>query len=74
MKQGENEVVKYKLFDGPEGMKIDPKGNLTWTPNPIQVDTINYSVVALHGVATDTEFVSLFVNHPPVIKKPSWYE
>jgi len=68
-KQGENEVVKYKLFKGPEGMKIDPKGNLTWTPNPVQVDTINYAIVAMHGVATDTEYVSLFVNHPPIIKK-----
>ena len=68
-KQGEDEIVKYKLFYGPDGMKVDPKGNLLWTPNPVQVDTVKYALVAMHGVATDTQFVDLFVNHPPVIKK-----
>ena len=40
--------------------------------NPLQVDTIKYALIASHGVATDSQFVSLFVNHPPVIKMLQW--
>ena len=68
-KQGEDSIVKYKLFYGPDGMKVDPKGEITWTPNPVQVDTVSYAIVATYGVATDTQYVDVFVNHPPIIKK-----
>ena len=47
---------------------MHPDGAISWTPNPLQVDTVKYSIVVSHGVATDSQFVSLFVNHPPVIK------
>ena len=50
-------------------MKVDPKGDIGWTPNPVQVDTISYAIVATYGVATDTQYVDVFVNHPPIIKK-----
>ena len=67
-KQRTDEKISYKLFSGPDGMKIKPDGTISWTPNPVQVDTINYSVIVSHGVATDTQNVKLFVNHPPIIK------
>ena len=49
-------------------MKIQNDGTISWTPNPVQVDTIEYTVIASHGVAMDTQTVNLFVNHPPIIK------
>ncbi len=67
-KQKADQKISYKLFDGPDGMILLPDGTISWTPNPIQVDTVDYTVIASHGVATDTQFVSLFVNHPPIIK------
>ena len=67
-RQRPDEKINYKLFYGPDGMKMAPDGTVTWTPNPVQVDTMKYAVVVSHGVATDTQFVNLFVNHPPIIK------
>ena len=67
-RQRADEKINYKLFYGPDGMKMDPDGTVSWTPNPVQVDTMKYAVVVSHGVATDTQFVDLFVNHPPIIK------
>ena len=67
-KQKADQKINYKLFTGPEGMILHPDGSVSWTPNPLQVDTVKYSIIASHGVATDSQYVSLFVNHPPVIK------
>ena len=67
-RQKPDEKIKYKLFYSPDGMILQPDGTISWTPNPVQVDTIKYAVIASHGVATDTQFVNLFVNHPPIIK------
>ena len=50
-------------------MALQPDGTISWTPNPVQVDSVKYAVIASHGVATDTQFVDLFVNHPPIINK-----
>ena len=68
-KQKPDQKINYKLLTSPEGMILHPDGAISWTPNPIQVDTVKYTIVASHGVATDTQYVNLFVNHPPVIKK-----
>ena len=67
-RQRDDEKVKYKLFYGPEGMRIDASGAISWTPTPVQVDTVKYSLVVSHGVATDTQYVNVFVNHPPIVK------
>jgi len=67
-KQKADQEINYKLFYGPDGMLMRPDGTISWTPTPIQIDTVKYAVIASHGVATDTQFVSLFVNHPPIIK------
>jgi len=67
-RQRPDEKIKYKLFYGPDGMRMDPAGTVSWTPNPVQVDTAKYAIVVSHGVATDTQYVDLFVNHPPIIK------
>ena len=68
-KQKPDQIINYKLFYGPDGMSLQPDGTISWTPNPVQVDSVKYAVIASHGVATDTQFVDLFVNHPPVINK-----
>ena len=67
-RQRPDEKINYKLFYGPDNMNIAKDGTISWTPNPVQVDTMKYAVVVTHGVATDTQFVNLFVNHPPIIK------
>ena len=67
-KQKADQKINYKLFTGPEGMILHPDGAVSWTPNPLQVDTVKYAIIASHGVAIDSQYVSLFVNHPPVIK------
>ena len=67
-KQKPDQKINYKLFYSPDGMTLHPDGTISWTPNPIQVDSINYAVIASHGVASDTQFVNLFVNHPPIIR------
>ncbi|SVE44521.1 uncharacterized protein METZ01_LOCUS497375, partial [marine metagenome] len=38
-------------------------------PQETQIDTVEYALVSTHGVASDTQFVKVFVNHPPVIQK-----
>ena len=51
-------------------MRVEKKsGLLTWVPNETQIDTVEYALVSTHGVASDTQFVKVFVNHPPVIQK-----
>ncbi len=67
-RQQEDEKINYTLFYGPDGMQVDSNGNITWTPNPIQIDSVKYALVVSHGVATDTQYVNIFVNHPPIIK------
>ena len=67
-KQNADQKINYKLLENPQGMILHPDGAISWTPTPLQVDTARYTIVASHGVATDTQRVSLFVNHPPIIK------
>ena len=67
-KQKPDQKINYKLLTGPQGMVLHPDGAISWTPTPLQVDTARYVIIANHGVATDTQRVNLFVNHPPVIK------
>ena len=51
-------------------MRVDKKsGLLTWVPSEAQIDTVEYALVSTHGVASDTQFVKVFVNHPPIIQK-----
>ena len=40
-RQKPDEKINYKLFYGPEGMKIEPNGSISWRPNPIQIDSIS---------------------------------
>ena len=68
-KQKPDQTINYKLFYGPDGMIIQPDGTISWIPNPVQVDSVKFAIIASHGVATDTQFVDLFVNHPPIIKQ-----
>ena len=66
--QRTSEKAKYKLFYGPSEMKINIDGILEWTPIESDIDTIKYSIVTTHGVASDTQFVNVFVNHPPIVQ------
>ena len=69
-RQRTSQDANYKLFYGPSGMRVEKKsGLLTWVPNETQIDTVEYALVSTHGVASDTQFVKVFVNHPPVIQK-----
>lgn len=61
--------VGYELIDPPEGMTISKDGQIEWIPTATQIDTQSYFVVANHGMARDTQWVDLFVNHPPIIEK-----
>ena len=67
-RQKPDQKINYKLFYGPDGMSLQPDGTIAWTPGSTQIDSIEYAIIASHGVATDTQFVNLFVNHPPVIR------
>ena len=69
-RQRTSQEANYKLFFGPSGMTVDKKiGVLSWVPQETQIDTVEYALVSTHGVASDTQFVKVFVNHPPVIQK-----
>jgi hypothetical protein len=61
--------VGYELIDHPEGMIISEEGMIAWTPSVSQIDTQSYFIVANHGMARDTQWVNLFVNHPPIVEE-----
>ncbi len=67
--QNLNYPLEYSLLEAPEGMSIDQKGFVSWTPENTQVDTQSAQIVVQHGVAADTQHVELYVNHPPIIVK-----
>ncbi|MFH1852953.1 MAG: putative Ig domain-containing protein [Candidatus Neomarinimicrobiota bacterium] len=60
--------LTIELLNGPAGMAIDEGGRLRWTPLATQIDTQRFAIIARHGIASDTQRVAIFVNHPPVIK------
>jgi hypothetical protein len=61
--------LTYELVTAPEGMSVSATGLVEWTPAAAQIDTQRYVLVAHHGVATDTQSVAVFVNHPPIVEK-----
>jgi hypothetical protein len=61
-------ILKFDLAYSPDGMEIDNAGLITWTPGVTQIDTQKFMVKISHGVAVDSQGVSLYVNHPPVIE------
>lgn len=65
--EDKREELKFSLLRPPYGMTIDHGGHITWTPQPAQVDTVRFRIVASHGIAADTQFVFIFVNHPPIL-------
>jgi hypothetical protein len=58
----------FQLLQAPEGMTLSPEGAIDWMPTVAQVDTQRFTIVANHGVATDTQTVTVFVNHPPIVE------
>ena len=65
---GEQEELVYTLLRSPHGMKIDSAGLITWMPQNTQIDHQNFVVTVNHGFVADTQNVTLFVNHPPILK------
>ncbi|MFQ6611591.1 MAG: putative Ig domain-containing protein [Fidelibacterota bacterium] len=63
------QILSYNLVGAPEGMIISEDGLVEWTPSSAQIDSQSFKVVVRHGVATDSQRVNLFVNHPPVIEE-----
>jgi hypothetical protein len=49
-------------------MSVDETGLITWTPGVTQIDTQRFIIKVNHGVAVDSQLVSLFVNHPPIVR------
>ncbi len=60
--------LKFDLPKSPLGMNISSSGLITWTPTPNQIDFNDFTIVVMHGVASDTQDVSVFVNHPPIVE------
>ncbi|MFQ6605029.1 MAG: putative Ig domain-containing protein [Fidelibacterota bacterium] len=65
--QNLDQPVTVLLYQPPDGMEISTDGIIEWTPDETQIDTQTVAIVARQGVATDTQFVAIFVNHPPVL-------
>ena len=61
-------ILTFELPDAPDGMSIDQSGIVAWTPGVAQIDTQRFIVKVSHGVAVDSQRVSLYVNHPPIVK------
>ncbi|NOZ75084.1 MAG: hypothetical protein GXO90_06840 [FCB group bacterium] len=61
--------LEFSLIEAPDGMTVDSTGLVSWIPSNTQVDTQRFSLVVQHGVATDTQKVAVYINHPPVIVK-----
>jgi len=61
-------ILKFELSSAPVGMLIDDSGIVSWTPSSTQIDTQKFIVKLSHGVAVDSQKVSLYVNHPPIIE------
>ena len=61
-------ILTFSLDYAPNGMKIDKSGLITWNPAPDQIDNQSFKVRVNHGIAVDTQSVSIFVNHPPIIR------
>ncbi len=59
--------VSVLLSEAPDGMEISDAGIITWTPESTQIDTQYVTIVAQQGVATDTQRVNIFINHPPIV-------
>ncbi len=65
---GEHEELVYTMLRSPHGMTIDTTGLITWMPQNTQIDRQGFVVTVNHGFVADTQNVSLFVNHPPILK------
>ena len=60
-------ILSFGLTEKPDGMTINDVGLISWTPAVSQIDTQYFTVKVNHGVARDSQRVSLYVNHPPII-------
>ena len=65
--EDKREELLFTLIRSPYGMMVDNTGLIIWTPQSTQVDTQRYVISAHHGIAADTQHVSVFVNHPPIL-------
>ena len=61
-------LLSFSLPVKPSGMSVDEAGLITWTPGVTQIDTQRFIIKVNHGVAVDSQLVSLFVNHPPIVR------
>ena len=68
-RQDMDQELTYEMLYKPEGMTLSESGLVEWTPAVTQIDSQNFAIVANYGVAADTQEVTFFVNHPPVIDR-----
>ena len=64
-----DQELTFKMLYKPLGMTLSENGLVEWTPAVTQIDSQNFAIIANHGVATDTQKVTLFVNHSPIIDR-----
>jgi len=65
--EDKRQELLFNLLQAPFGMMVDHAGLISWTPQSAQADTQRFVISANHGIAADTQRVSLFVNHPPIL-------
>ena len=65
--EDKRQELLFTLLKAPYGMLVDNTGHITWEPQSAQVDTQTFVVSANHGIASDSQRVSIFVNHPPIL-------
>jgi hypothetical protein len=63
--------LTYRLTKHPEGMQVDSKGVITWTPPLEQLNWQEFEIEVSDGHAVDRQATTVFVNMPPrVISQP----
>jgi len=58
---------QYNLIESPQGMEMDPQGNIRWTPTSNQFDFQPLAYTVSDGYFSAEEHAQIYVNAPPSI-------
>jgi hypothetical protein len=59
--------VHYSLRDFPDGMKVSPDGQITWTPTPSQSGYHQVRLTVSDGYTRDEQVYQIYANYSPAI-------
>jgi hypothetical protein len=59
--------VHYSLRDFPDGMKVNPDGQITWTPTPSQSGYHQVRLTVSDGYTRDEQVYQIYANYSPAI-------